>query len=108
MKAKKFFRALRGLIATAHLSTRSDQLLGPGITQVLATPLLIASHCTYIMYTNTIDRDGRQSWQMLYGFVTLVGVTFNILPVHLLTVKSSTCMYALAEVKLRRMNRVSI
>ena len=39
MKAKKFFRASRGLIATAGLSTGSDYLLGPGITQVLATPL---------------------------------------------------------------------
>ena len=37
-------------------------------------PALVASHCTYIMYTNTIDLDGHQSWQMLYGFVTLVGV----------------------------------
>ena len=40
MKAKNFFRASRGLITTAHLSTGSDQLLGPGITQVLATPLV--------------------------------------------------------------------
>jgi len=40
MKAKKFFRASRGLITPAHLSTGSDQLLGPGITQVLATPLM--------------------------------------------------------------------
>ena len=39
MKTKNFFRASCGLIATAHLSTGSDQLLGPGITQVLATPL---------------------------------------------------------------------
>jgi len=36
MKAKKFFRTSRGLIATTHLSTGSDQLLGPGIAQVLA------------------------------------------------------------------------
>jgi len=34
MKAKKIFRA-------ARLSTGSDQLLGPGITQVLATPLVV-------------------------------------------------------------------
>ena len=43
MKAKKFFRASHGLIAAARLSTGSDQLLGPGITQVLATPLLLAA-----------------------------------------------------------------
>ena len=39
IKAKIFFRTSRGLITTTHLSTGSDQLLGPGITQVLATPL---------------------------------------------------------------------
>ena len=41
MKAKKFFRASRGLIAAARLSIGSDQQLGPGITQVLATPLQV-------------------------------------------------------------------
>jgi len=40
MKAKNFFpRFARTDRLCARLSTGSDQLLGPGITQVLATPL---------------------------------------------------------------------